>query len=137
MSNLLQTNTGYQSAVPSAIPGLTGVAPELDYNSVISGVLSDKNSTPMDKLYASMLGKQWNTPQASFLGMDQNMLKGIQGGLGIGSSLFGLYSDIMANKRADKAFGMQTAEYNRGVKKDKDFASAIQKSGLGSYSAGA
>jgi hypothetical protein len=58
----------------------------------------------------------------------------IGGGL---ASLYGIYQGMQQNKRADEAFRMQKAEYNRGVKKDKDFGDAVNRSGLGSYSAGA
>lgn len=57
----------------------------------------------------------------------------IGGGL---ASLYSIYSGYQQNKRADDALNMQKQEYNRGVQKDKDFATAMNKSGLGSYSAG-
>lgn len=58
----------------------------------------------------------------------------IGGGL---ASLYSIYSGIQANDRAEQAWNLQKGEYNRGVQKDKDFATNIAKSGLGSYSAGA
>ncbi|MFA7029649.1 MAG: hypothetical protein WC179_05205 [Candidatus Cloacimonadaceae bacterium] len=67
-------------------------------------------------------------------------LGGPQGLANVGSglaSLYSIYAGMEANKRAEDAWKMQKAEYNRGVQKDKDFATAINKSGLGTYSAGA
>lgn len=53
------------------------------------------------------------------------------------SSLYSIYSGSQANDRAQEAFNMQKAAYNRSVQKDKDFATNVNKSGLGTYSAGA
>lgn len=72
----------------------------------------------------------------SFLGMDRNTLQGLNGTLGGLSSLGGLYFDWQKNKMAKDAFKMEKAEYNRGVEKDKQFANNLNKSGLGTYSAG-
>lgn len=76
-------------------------------------------------------------PTTSNLFTDIGGAKGIadiSGGL---ASLYSIYSGNQQNKRAQDALNMQKAEYNRGVAKDKAFASNIAKSGLGSYSAGA
>lgn len=53
------------------------------------------------------------------------------------ASLYSIYSGSQANDRAQEAFNMQKAAYNRSVQKDKDFATNLNKSGLGTYSAGA
>lgn len=60
-------------------------------------------------------------------------LADIGGGL---ASLYSIYSGMQQNKRAEDAWNMQKQEYNRSVQKDRDFASALNKSGLGTYSAG-
>lgn len=75
-------------------------------------------------------------PATSNLFTDIGGAKGIadiSGGL---ASLYSIYSGNQQNKRAQEVLDMQKAEYNRGVSKDKAFASNIAKSGLGSYSAG-
>ena len=60
-------------------------------------------------------------------------LASILGGIGqIGS----FWNGMEQNRRAEKEWDMRNAEVNRQKQRDVDFANAINKSGLGSYSAG-
>ena len=60
-------------------------------------------------------------------------LASILGGIGqIGS----FWNGMEQNRRAEKEWDMRNAEINRQKQRDVDFANAINKSGLGSYSAG-
>lgn len=92
------------------------------------------------KLFDRSQGDTWYKGLGNTLGTGYDAIGGAKGFsdlAGGAASLYGMYNDYQQNKRAEEAFGLQKAEYNRGVQKDKDFAASIGKSGLGTYSAGA
>lgn len=137
----------YGNVAPTTIPGLAGFK---DMNSYAQN----------DALYKAGLQESYTPDQLAQLeGLDTTSLanpvqspgigsslagawEGIGGAKGLAdlsgglASLYSIYSGNEQNKRANEALNMQKAEYNRGVQKDKDFATAMNKSGLGAYSAG-
>jgi hypothetical protein len=114
-----------QAYGPSATPYNYGMSQE----AIDSGVWKTPATEPgMFDGFGQGLAGAWDT-----IGGAKGFAD-IGGGL---ASMYGIYQGIQQNKRAEEAFRMQKAEYNRGVKKDKDFGDAVNRSGLGSYSAGA
>lgn len=120
---------------------------ETDWDSLTKNV-----NNPMYNLFST-----WYTPikEKSFLDNISNFIGGVEIGpngtrttKGLGgteglaniagalASLYSIYNAHQYNKRLDKAFGIQAKELARATQKDKDFANAINKSGLGTYSAG-
>ncbi len=75
-------------------------------------------------------------------GNESGFLSSVGGTQGLASILGGIgqigsfWNGMEQNRRAEKEWDMRNAEINRQKQRDVDFANAINKSGLGSYSAG-
>lgn len=118
----------------SAVPVSTNVLPTAVQGELINPA-TGLTSLGVSGAYTDALGNTANAPTSGFnLGdLNWNDLAGIGQGA---AALWGAYNDYEKNKMAKEAFGLQKDEYKRAVRKDKDFATNINKSGLGTYSAG-
>ena len=74
--------------------------------------------------------------KGGLFGLDASGMSNLKDLTGMISGLGGLAMGIGKYGMEKKAFQNQNNEYNRQVKKDKQFASNINASGLGTYSAG-
>lgn len=154
------TNSKYFTPTNTATTPTSDVTPTPA--TTVAPVVTTPTSTPAStptltgygKMYTDMgLGdaNKWNamtgTEQATLIpfltkGNESGFLSSVGGTQGLASILGGIgqigsfWNGMEQNRRAEKEWDMRNAEINRQKQRDVDFANAINKSGLGSYSAG-
>ena len=93
--------------------------------------LAPTDLTSMRGLYDKMA-----LPQGGLFGLDASGMANLKDMTGMLSGFGGLAMDIGNYNMGKKAFKKEMGEYDRQVRKDKDFSNNISASGLGTYSAG-
>lgn len=90
----------------------------------------------ISKKIKDFIGKTTINPDGTVTTIGLGGLGGLASTAGALAKLYSIYDARQYNKRLDKAFEMQAQEHARAVQKDRDFANAVNKSGLGLYSSG-
>jgi hypothetical protein len=92
-------------------------------------------ATPASYVYNPETKAQEYVPGTAATGMGG--MQGLMGAAPLVTGLASAYNGYQQNKLLDRQVDMQNAENERQVRKEKDFATNMNKSGLGTYSAGA
>lgn len=122
---------------PDFVPTTTGLAGGLGTYGMYNGIGVDKAAYDAIKGSGVTDGLYVNPENVSGFSLDSlGGMKGLADIAGGIASLGGLYTGLQQNRMAQEALDMKRDEYNRQVRRDKDFATNIAKSSLGTYSAG-